>query len=100
MAKCLLIQSGLPNSFWAEAIMTANFRNRCPSKSLDGKTPYKMWHGKRPRVDFFREFGCKVYVLDRISHKEKFDQNEKRDLARILRSIEGISHMDPRRTKS
>jgi len=78
MAKYLLIQSGLPNFFWAEAIMTANFiRNRCSSKSLDSKTPYEMWHGKRPRMDFFREFGCKVYVLDRISHKEKFDSKTK-----------------------
>lgn len=31
MARCLLIQSGLPSSFWAEAVSTANYiRNRCP----------------------------------------------------------------------
>jgi transposase InsO family protein len=41
MARCLLIESGLPSSFWAEAVNTANYlRNRCPSKSLNGKIPY------------------------------------------------------------
>lgn len=37
-ARCLLLQSGLPPSFCAEAIATANYlRNRCPTKPLDGK---------------------------------------------------------------
>lgn len=42
MARCLLAQSGLPPKFWAEAVNTANYiRNRCPSKSLQGLTPYQ-----------------------------------------------------------
>lgn len=74
-ARCLLIQSGLPPSFWAEAINTANYiRNRCPSKSLNGKTPYEMWTGKPPNVSTFKEFGCNVYCLNRDRGKGKFDQ--------------------------
>src|SRR5207249_5721498 len=35
-ARCLMIQSGLPPSFWAEAVATANhIHNRCPTRSLD-----------------------------------------------------------------
>lgn len=31
VARCLLIQSNLPNFMWAEAVNTANYlRNRCP----------------------------------------------------------------------
>lgn len=43
MARCLLMQSGLPSTFWAEAVNTnlANFiRNRSPTRKLKSKTPY------------------------------------------------------------
>lgn len=41
-ARCLLLQSGLPSLFWAEAVSMANFlRNRCPTSKLNGKTPYE-----------------------------------------------------------
>jgi len=39
MARCMLQQSGLPQSLWAEAVNTATFiRNRCPTKCLINKT--------------------------------------------------------------
>ncbi|KMQ86259.1 retrovirus-related gag-pol polyprotein [Lasius niger] len=78
MARCLLIQSGLPSSFWAEAISTANhIRNRCPTSSLNGKTPYEAWTGKKPNVSYFREFGCRVFSLNTRPGKEKFDPRSK-----------------------
>lgn len=40
-ARCMLMQADFPNSFWAEAISTANYiSNRCISKSLNAGTPY------------------------------------------------------------
>lgn len=43
IARCLMVESGLPPSFWAEAINTANYvRNRCPTKSVNGLTPYQL----------------------------------------------------------
>lgn len=73
MARCLLIESKLPSSFWAEAVNTANYiRNRCPTKSLNGKTPHAIWYGKAPSVKYFKEFGCKVMCLNRDSSKGKF----------------------------
>lgn len=64
MARCLLLQSGLPPSFWAEAVNTANYiRNRCPSKSLDGRTPFEALSEKIPDVSHFRKFGQRVFVL-------------------------------------
>ena len=73
-ARCLLIQSGLPPSFWAEAVSTANYiRNRCPTKRLNGRTPYEEWHGNVPSVEHFKEFGCKAYCLDKTPTKGKFE---------------------------
>jgi len=64
-ARCLLIQSGLPPSFWGEAVNTANsIRNRCPSKSLNRKTPYEKWTGRVPDVRHLRELGCTAYTFE------------------------------------
>ena len=81
MARCLLIQSNLSPSFWGEAINTANYiRNRCPTNSLNGKTPFEMWTGKIPYVGYFREFGCPVYSLNREPNKKKFEERSKKGI--------------------
>ena len=73
-ARCLLDQSNLPTHFWAEAINTANhIRNRCISKSLDGRTPYELWHGTKPDISYLRSFGCKVLFLNKTPNKGKFE---------------------------
>ncbi|GJQ68569.1 hypothetical protein Trydic_g17126 [Trypoxylus dichotomus] len=43
MAHCLMMQTELPSQFWAEAVYTANYiRNRCPTRSLNSRTPYEI----------------------------------------------------------
>lgn len=72
--RCLLIQSGLPPKFWAEAANTANYlRNRCPTKSLNGLTPFEAWYGKCPDVSHLQNFGCKVLCLNNDLNKSKLD---------------------------
>lgn len=62
-ARCMLSQSGLPASFWAEATNTAIYlKNRSPTKALIGKTPEEMWSGKIRSLKHLRVFGCKVMV--------------------------------------
>lgn len=42
IARCMLIESRLPEKFWAEAISTAYYiRNRCPINALHGEIPRK-----------------------------------------------------------
>ena len=37
------------------------------------KTAYKIWNGKKPRVKYFRVFGCKCYILNDRENLGKFD---------------------------
>ncbi|KAL0267391.1 UNVERIFIED_CONTAM: hypothetical protein PYX00_009677 [Menopon gallinae] len=62
----IAFSSGLPNSFWAEAVNTSNFvRNICPTTSLNGKTPYEVLFGKTARYDRLRQFGSRGYALNK-----------------------------------
>lgn len=84
MTRCLLFQSSLPLSFWGEAVNTANYiRNRCPSKSFEGRTVYEKWTGKIPNVGHFKEFGFEVFTLDREPIRGKLEPRSKRGM--ILR---------------
>ena len=69
MARCLLLQSNLDDSFWAEAIAIANhIRKRCITRRLDGKTPYELWKGKLTNLYYLRTF-----VLNKFPGKVKFE---------------------------
>ncbi|GJS69264.1 retrotransposon protein, putative, ty1-copia subclass [Tanacetum coccineum] len=60
--RCLLIQSGLPDSFWAEATVTAAYLiNRSPSTALEKKTPMDLWSGHPANYEMLRIFGCVAY---------------------------------------
>lgn len=72
-ARCSLLSSNLSSSFWAEAVSTACFvRNRCPTKALQGKTPYESRFGYVPNVSYFKSFGCDAFCLNRLFTKGKF----------------------------
>jgi len=59
----MMKSKGVPACYWGEAVATAVYvLNRSPTKSLDGVTPYEAWHGKKPRVDHLRIFGCIGHV--------------------------------------
>ena len=74
MARCLLIQSNLGDSFWAEAIATANhIRNRCITGRLDGETPYELWKGKSTYLHYLRIFGTRTFVLNKFPGEGKFE---------------------------
>ena len=47
VVRCLLIQSGAPKTFWAEAVSTACYlRNLSPSASIAYQIPFEIWHGR------------------------------------------------------
>ena len=61
--RCMLSVSGLPKTFWAEAVKTACYLiNRCPSSAIQFKTPQEVWSGKPPKYDNLKIFGCVAYA--------------------------------------
>ncbi|GKC15501.1 retrotransposon protein, putative, ty1-copia subclass [Tanacetum coccineum] len=60
--RCLLIQSGLPKTFWVEATCKAAYLiNRSPSTTIEKKTPVDMWSRHPSDYGMLRTFGCVAY---------------------------------------
>jgi hypothetical protein len=65
---------GMPGRFWGEVVVTAVYiLNRLPSRSVEGRTPYEAWHGKKPSVHHLRVFGCIAYMKITRPHLAKLD---------------------------
>ena len=60
ISRTMIIESNLPQSFWAEAInTTCHVTNRCLIRSLLNKTPYELLNNRKPMLSYLRAFGCK-----------------------------------------
>ncbi|CAI7907184.1 unnamed protein product [Closterium sp. NIES-54] len=64
-ARGLLIEAGLPDYFWPDAV-----RSACVAKNkalthveADKWVPYVEWIGRKPKVDMLRVFGCMCMAL-------------------------------------
>lgn len=73
----LLFDSGLPQRFWAEAALYANYTFNRVYNSTVGNTPYFMLFGKKPKIDHLRVFGCRAYVLVPRAQRRKGDPRSK-----------------------
>ncbi|MBW0559946.1 hypothetical protein O181_099661 [Austropuccinia psidii MF-1] len=63
-ARCLLKDSGLDKSFWAEAVRAATYlENITPKKSLSYYTPYHKWFERDPTYQNLQLFGCVCYYV-------------------------------------
>ena len=72
-ARSMLLDAKLPKRFWTEAISTAVYlKNRSPFKVLN-KTPFEVWHGRKPKVNHFRVFGSDAYAHIPKDERTKFD---------------------------
>nr|UBX54621.1 transposon Pol polyprotein [Lupinus angustifolius] len=72
MARSMLKEKGLPNTFWAEAVYTVVYiMNRCPTKAIEGKSPIEAWSGRKPSAKHLRVFGsiCYIHVPKEKRHK-------------------------------
>ncbi|KAI3715128.1 hypothetical protein L6452_22097 [Arctium lappa] len=72
-ARSMLAYSGLPLSYWAEAVSTAcHTQNRSIMHRRFNKTPYELMNGIKPNIKYFKSFGCKCYVLNDRENLNKF----------------------------
>ncbi|KAL5816417.1 hypothetical protein ACOSQ3_024795 [Xanthoceras sorbifolium] len=79
MARSMLKDKNMPKSFWAEAVLCAVYLlNRCPTKSLDTKTPHEVWSTHKPSVSHLRVFGSIAYIKVPEARRTKLeDKGEK-----------------------
>jgi len=62
LVRALLISYGLPRFLWEEAMKHMEWlKVRSPHYALDGKTPYKMKHKKKPHLGGIHKFGIAAY---------------------------------------
>ncbi|GJT82606.1 retrovirus-related pol polyprotein from transposon TNT 1-94 [Tanacetum coccineum] len=69
----------MPKEFWAEAVDCAVYLlNRCPSKSLDNKTPQEAWNGLKPTVSHLQVSGSIAYVHVLSQRRSKLDDRSEK----------------------
>ncbi|KAJ9545106.1 hypothetical protein OSB04_024813 [Centaurea solstitialis] len=74
-ARTMLAYSGLPLTFWAEAVSRACFtQNRTIITKSFKKTPYHIINHRVPNVKFFHVFGCRCYILNNRDNLGKFNK--------------------------
>ena len=87
MARCLLLQAGLPKNLWTYALRTASYtRNRCFSRRANC-TPYQLFTGKKPNLKGMHKFGTSCYAYKQ--EKKKLDARAE------LGSFVGYDHCSP-----
>lgn len=77
-ARSMMKAMVVPARFWGEAVSTAVYLlNRSPTKSVDGRTPFEVWHGYKPDVSYLRVFRCVVHVKVTKPHLSKLEDRSK-----------------------
>ena len=73
MARIMLDEYKMSDLFWCEAINTAcHAINRLYLHKKLKKTSYELLTGNKPKVSYFRVFGCKCFILNKKPKTSKF----------------------------
>lgn len=75
--KILLYDSKLPNTFWAEAAACASYISNVTLRKRKNKTPFELFYGAKPNIDYLRVFGCIVYFHIPKQKRDKLDLPDK-----------------------
>nr|GEY05629.1 retrovirus-related Pol polyprotein from transposon TNT 1-94 [Tanacetum cinerariifolium] len=74
-ARTMLVESKLPTTFWEEVVNTACYvLNKALVIKPHNKTPYELIHGRPPLIDFMKNFGCSITILNTRDYLGKFDE--------------------------
>jgi hypothetical protein len=75
MARSMLVEYNVSDSYWAEAINTpCHASNMLYRHKLLKKTPYELFIGRKANISYFRVFGYKCYILRKGSWLSKFEK--------------------------
>lgn len=73
MVRSMMSTTNLPEFLWGEALKTANYiLNRVPSKAVS-KTPYEIWHKKKPSLNHMKVWGCRAEARSYNPSEKKLD---------------------------
>ncbi|GKD60882.1 retrotransposon protein, putative, ty1-copia subclass, partial [Tanacetum coccineum] len=62
MVRSMMSQTTLPKSFWDYALESVTrILNMVPTKKVEN-TPYRVWHGKAPKMSYLKVWGCVALV--------------------------------------
>ncbi|KAJ9545288.1 hypothetical protein OSB04_024995 [Centaurea solstitialis] len=73
-ARSMLSEANLATQFWAEAVNTACYtQNRSLIVKRFRRTPYELFHNRKPSIEHLHIFGCVCYILNNKDNLGKFD---------------------------
>ena len=91
MARTMLNEYSLPTYFWAEAINTSCYiLNRVSKRPILNKTPYELWKGRKPNLDYFHAFGCFIHNNGK-DNLGKFDPKSDKEI--FLGYLQQVKHL-------
>lgn len=70
--RCMLVNGGLPEELWAEAVLRAVYCiNLVPSRGIGMQIPYQLWKGVQPPLKHLKVFGCLAYAYVDADERRK-----------------------------
>ncbi|GKD93759.1 retrovirus-related pol polyprotein from transposon TNT 1-94, partial [Tanacetum coccineum] len=74
MSRTMLNEQSIPQKFWCNAIDTSTYIiNRILIRPILRKTPYEIFRGRKPSLEYFKVFGSKCFILKTKDYLTKFD---------------------------
>ena len=74
-ARAMISDANLPPELWAEAVNTANHIRCLSPTAKKTKTPWELFHGKKPDVSKMRTFGSTAYSYVPKEKRHKLDDH-------------------------
>ncbi|GJW86049.1 retrovirus-related pol polyprotein from transposon TNT 1-94 [Tanacetum coccineum] len=74
MSRTMVNEQSIPQTFWCNAVDTSTYiLNRILIRPILGKTPYEIFIGRKPSLEYFKVFGSKCFILNTKDYLTKFD---------------------------
>ncbi|GJX93982.1 retrovirus-related pol polyprotein from transposon TNT 1-94, partial [Tanacetum coccineum] len=74
MSRTMLNEQSVPQKFWCNVVDTSTYiLNRILIRPILGKTPYEIFRGRKPSLEYFKVFGSKFFILNTKDYLTKLD---------------------------
>lgn len=74
VSRCLCKEAGVSKIYWPEMVETAAYlKNRTIANTIENKTPYEIFFGKKPNVKHLKIYGSRVFVRESEKKRKKWD---------------------------